>query len=438
MTEIGNSSYSRLRLDADISSAEKRLTALCPENVVHLLDIFRRSGETAYLVGGCVRDTIMGTSPHDWDIAVTTSPDMTITICDKHSLRTIPTGITHGTVTVLLDDGTHVEATSCRTDGSYSDSRHPDNVKFTGRIEDDLGRRDFTVNAMAATLYGKDSFKIIDIFEGIDDLRRGRIRCVGDSDKRFSEDALRILRAVRFASRFNFEIEHKTRAAILLSAHGLKNISRERISSEFEQMITSKTASRALSILSDLGLMPYILANNNAFKLNFNIFNTLPQSYPIRLSALLLGSELGEDSYRYSLDGLKPSNIVREECLLYYRAKETHLEKTPLCARILRRDFGKHAQNVLCLISVLGMADSDVTKCLLHLVEESEKRVECVSIQQLAVNGNELINFGIPPGKILGSILNELLFEVLKDPSLNKAERLLPLAEKIFIYSPKS
>ena len=194
-----------------------------PSYLAPLLSLFASHGERAFPVGGCVRDTLMGVPPHDWDVAVTTIPNDTMAICHAAGYRTVPTGLKHGTVTILVPlsgdpadrDGPYemIECTTCRTEGGYSDGRHPDAVSFTGRIEDDLSRRDFTVNAMAFMTEG-DGLAVLDLFGGREDLKNGVIRAVGDPDTRFTEDALRLMRAVRFAVKLGFTIEENTYAAI--------------------------------------------------------------------------------------------------------------------------------------------------------------------------------------------------------------------------------
>jgi len=244
-----------MKKSALILSTEKRLFEACPPFLLSLIRFFAAHGERAYPVGGCVRDTMMGREPNDWDIAVTTSPDQTVELCAMLGLKTVPTGIAHGTVTVVFPDKSTVEATTCRTDGEYSDSRHPENVTFTGKIEDDLSRRDFTVNAMAADLDGTGrSFEIIDLFNGSSDIEKKIIRAVGDPELRFTEDALRILRAIRFAARLGFEIHRDTEEAVARTHHGLRKISRERISSELAQILSSDSADGGIRLLADLNI----------------------------------------------------------------------------------------------------------------------------------------------------------------------------------------
>ena len=202
-----------------------------PEKVEYIINVLMKNGYEAYAVGGCVRDSILGRVPEDWDITTSAQPEQVKALFH----RTIDTGIQHGTVTVMMDkEG--FEVTTYRIDGEYEDSRHPKNIEFTSNLEEDLKRRDFTINAMAYN--PKDG--LVDIFGGIEDLNKKIIRCVGNANDRFSEDALRILRAVRFAGQLGFAIEEQTKEAIVALAPTLKNISAERIRVELDKLLMGK------------------------------------------------------------------------------------------------------------------------------------------------------------------------------------------------------
>ena len=199
-----------------------------PESVERILKTLMEHGYEAYAVGGCVRDAVLGRTPNDWDITTSAKPEAVKRLFRK----TIDTGIAHGTVTVMLDH-TGYEVTTYRIDGEYEDGRHPKNVEFTGNLVEDLKRRDFTINAMAYNhIHG-----LVDAFDGIGDIRCRRIRCVGNPSDRFNEDALRILRAIRFAAGLDFEIEDETRKAVAILAGNLRKISKERIQAELEKLL---------------------------------------------------------------------------------------------------------------------------------------------------------------------------------------------------------
>ena len=208
----------------------KKIEITLPEQVTFIIDTLNQAGFEAYAVGGCVRDSIMGRVPDDWDITTSADPQQV----KKLFRRTIDTGIQHGTVTVMLQ-GTGYEVTTYRIDGEYEDNRHPKEVVFTKSLEEDLKRRDFTVNAMA--YHPKEG--LVDLFDGIGDMERRCIRCVGRAEERFSEDALRIMRGVRFSARFGYTIEEETKQAITKLAENLKHVSAERIRVELVKLLVS-------------------------------------------------------------------------------------------------------------------------------------------------------------------------------------------------------
>lgn len=216
------------------------MTMDMPKNVDTAINLLQSAGFEAYAVGGCVRDSLLGKTPNDWDITTSAKPEnMKSVFADFHC---IDTGIKHGTVTVVID-GEPLEITTFRLDGEYEDNRHPKSVTFTSNLGADLGRRDFTVNAMA---YSKMT-GTVDLFGGQNDLKNKIIRCVGDPDRRFNEDALRILRALRFASALDFEIEEKTAQSLLKNCALLGNISEERIAKELLKLVCGKGAKRILT-----------------------------------------------------------------------------------------------------------------------------------------------------------------------------------------------
>ena len=229
---------------------------IIPEHVRGIMDRIEDAGHEAFAVGGSLRDALLGIPPHDWDVTTSALPDTVASLFpDKH---VIPTGLQHGTVTVVAD-GDPIEITTYRVDGEYTDSRRPDAVRFTTSIEDDLSRRDFTVNAMAYS----DVRGLVDLFGGRADLEGKIIRAVGDPEKRFTEDALRIMRAFRFSAQLDFEIEKDTLEAALKLRKRLKNIAKERIGSEFMRLLSSSAASRSLTLMGEvLGeIIPIKVAN---------------------------------------------------------------------------------------------------------------------------------------------------------------------------------
>ena len=402
----------------------------CPPHLLPLLDLFASHGEAAYPVGGCVRDTLMGRTPNDWDVAVTTPPEITTSICESAGLRVIPTGIKHGTVSVLiplcgdLSDRESpydlIECTTCRTEGGYTDGRHPDAVTFTGLIEDDLSRRDFTVNAMAFT-GGADGLAVLDLFEGLADLQNGVIRAVGDPDTRFTEDALRLMRGVRFAVKLGFTIEENTYAAIRRQAEGLSRISRERISEEFQKILTSPDPLRGISLLNETGLMPYVLPHGIS-PLGAGDLSSLPADFTLRMACLLWQQD--ETAVTENLAGLRLSNTVRKSILTILRSAAMEIRATPKKAREWRHALGELATAALTVRRAHETNTAETTD-MLRLVEASVTACDPVNVADLAIDGKDLIALGFTPGRRLQGVLCELLELVWEDPSKNSRDTLI-------------
>lgn len=404
-----------------------------PSYLVPLLSLFASRGESAFPVGGCVRDTLMRVKPHDWDVAVTTVPHDTMALCHAAGYRTIPTGLKHGTVTVLVPhsgdptdrEGSYdlIECTTCRTEGGYSDGRHPDAVSFTGRIEDDLSRRDFTVNAMAFMTEG-DTLAVLDLFGGQNDLKNGIIRAVGDPDTRFTEDALRLMRAVRFAVKLGFTIEENTYAAICRRAEGLARISRERISDEFQKILTSPEPERGIRLLTDTGLLPYVLPRGISPK-GMGDLSSLPADFTVRMACLLW--EMDYDGVQENLAGLRLPNAVRKDILAIACSYIRTLRPDALCARQWRHGLGENALPALAVRAARGNAAAEE---LAGLVKLSIAKNEPVRIADLDINGTDLIALGFKPGRLLQDILCDLLEVVWNDPAKNTREELIKEALK--------
>jgi tRNA nucleotidyltransferase (CCA-adding enzyme) len=408
---------------------------ICPSYLAPLLTLFASHGEQAFPVGGCVRDTLMGIPPHDWDVAVTTIPNETMAICHAAGYRTVPTGLKHGTVTVLVPhsgdpkdrEGSYemIECTTCRTEGGYSDGRHPDAVAFTGLIEDDLSRRDFTVNAMAFT-HAEGGLSVLDLFGGQDDLKSRIIRAVGDPDTRFCEDALRLMRGVRFAVKLGFTIEENTYAAICRRAEGLARISRERISEEFQKILTSPEPERGIRLLTETGLLPYVLPHGIS-PMGTGKLSSLPADFTTRMACLMWGKD--DTKVQENLAGLRLPNTVRKDILTLTRSAVMEVEATPKQARQWRHALG---ELTLPALSVRRAREEDTaeTDALIRLVETSMERNEPVRIADLDINGTDLIALGFKPGRLLQDILCDLLEVVWNDPTKNSREELTKEALK--------
>ena len=320
-----------------------------------------------------------------------------------------------------------IECTTCRTEGGYSDGRHPDAVSFTGRIEDDLSRRDFTVNAMAFVEDGQ-TLAVLDLFGGQDDLHNRIIRCVGDPDTRFTEDALRLLRAVRFAVKLGFAIEPHTKAAMVRRAEGLARISRERISDEFQKILISPEPERGMILLRELGLMPYVLPEGIS-PCGMGDLSALPTDFARRMACLQWG--MNERDVEQNLAGLRLSNAVRKDILSITRSASMTVTATPTCAREWRSRLGELAIPALT-VRLAQASDVVVTEIttLIGLAEGSIARGEPVRIADLAVNGNDLIAAGFQPGKGLQAVLQALLETVWAFPEKNTRDELIKEALK--------
>jgi len=385
-----------------------------PENVKKIAKILAEAGFVAYAVGGCVRDSIMGKAPNDWDMTTSAHPEDMIRIFNAAGVRTVPTGLKHGTVTVLLG-GEAFECTTFRIDGSYTDSRHPDSVTFTPDVSEDLKRRDFTVNAMAGNPLCDDG--VVDLFGGKNDIENKIIRCVGDPETRFSEDALRILRAVRFATTLDFSIDESTKKAARTMSGGLSSVSIERKIAELKKILLSDNAERGIALLFELGLQKYIHKDLN---LPCIPLNTLPRSFTLRMAALL-GIEKAP-----ALSSLKLSRQEEKEIKLMCGGTY----KNELCeanARYLIAKLGNCAEGAALLRGNAQLAS---------LIGAERLKRPCVSIAQLPISGNDVISLGIPPRHV-GNIMEELLIAVIADPELCKKEVLLNMANTIYTEKTK-
>lgn len=437
-----------------------------PEKVKYIINTITKAGYEAYAVGGCIRDSILGRDPDDWDITTSASPGQ-IKELFRH---TIDTGIKHGTVTVMRE-GEGFEVTTYRIDGEYEDGRHPREVTFTSSLMEDLRRRDFTINAMAYN----EKEGLVDAFGGIEDIRGGVIRCVGSPLERFSEDALRIMRAVRFSAQLGYRIEEETTAAIRRLAPSLKNISAERIQTELVKLLVSdhpdylETAYETgitKAVLPEFDICMETPQNNphHCYSVGGHILKTLGGVRPHRaLRLAMLFHDMGKPgclstdkngvSHFYGhqeaseklaggiLRRLKFDNdtIVLVKKLVRYH--DCPIEPTH---RGVRRAVMKMGEEVFPLLLEVKRADllaqslyqREEKECGLSQVgriyrEIMEKR-QCVCLKNLAVNGNDLIReAGMKPGRELGGILSALLDLVVENPDCNTREILLEQARNM-------
>ena len=429
-----------------------------PRKVLMIINNLQLHGYEAFAVGGCVRDSILARRPEDWDITTSAKPEE----IKKLFRKTVDTGIEHGTVTVLLGKDSF-EVTTYRIDGAYEDSRHPKEVKFTNRLEEDLRRRDFTINAMAYN----DEVRLVDIFGGMQDLNHHRIRCVGDPEERFSEDALRILRAVRFSAQLNFPIEPNTARAVKKLAPTLKKISAERIRTELVKLLVSPHPERIQDAF-ELGITRVILPEWDAMvgveqhtphhkydvaEHTIRALKNVKRDKILRLTmlfhdmgkpAMKTTDEKGQDHFkghalvseeiaRKILRRLKFDNdtvkmVTRLVCYHDYR-----IEATP---QNVRRAMNRIGVELFPYYLAVRMADVKAQSPyrkrekieniveMRRLYQEALLKDQCVTLRQLAVSGKDLMQLGMKPGRELGSMLSELLEYVIDDPERNDRDTL--------------
>lgn len=395
-----------------------------------LLDRLHAAGYKAYAVGGCVRDSLLGQMPHDWDLCTSALPEQVMALFGAKNC--IPTGLQHGTVTIKRE-GKLYETTTFRTEGSYTDGRHPDRVDFVPDVREDLARRDFTINAMA---YNAEE-GLIDPFGGQDDLKQGIVRAVGVPKLRFAEDALRILRLFRFAARFGFAIDPATGAAAKELCCCLNCVSLERIEEELSRLLEAPRPGRWMEPEIFAVVLPELepLEQPERFAQTRKILDALPagaEDRVIRLAALL--APLGEDGTRKALKRLRCSNeTIRETVLL---VRESGLEPEADALRLqARRLLGTMTPEQLHRLILLCRAKrpeaAEPLERLWAAAECLTAEHACCRVSELAVNGRDLIALGVQPGRGMKTILDALLAAVVTEQLPNEKEVLLDAAKRI-------
>ena len=382
-----------------------------------IINILDRAGYPAYAVGGCVRDTILGREPNDWDITTSARPEEV----KKCFRRTVDTGIAHGTVTVMIRRKGY-EVTTFRIDGQYGDARHPDSVVFTSDLREDLLRRDFTINAMAYN--HRDGLQ--DPFDGQGDLQRKVVRAVGVPVERFTEDALRVMRCVRFAAQLGFSIDHTTYEAAKKLSVNLGKISAERIREELLKVLVSEHPDYT-GKLWEIGAMPFILPAYERFcEEAERAMLLVPADKVLRLTAFLYKGGASEAAQFF--DRLKFDNDTRNRVLHLIRYADAALEPEPRALRQFLSEFGKEDVDRL-LIFLERVRGEDLSAVRAEL-QGIEARGECTSLKELRLTGNDLMEAGMKPGREMGALLRDLLQAVIDDPSLNTREQLMNIARK--------
>lgn len=431
-----------------------------PDYAEYIINKLINNGYEAYIVGGCVRDAILDKIPNDWDITTNCMPEKVMQIFKDNTI--IPTGLKHGTVTILVNN-IPVEVTTFRVDGKYSDNRHPDNVKYTNSIVDDLSRRDFTINAMAYN--NKEG--LVDPFKGLDDISNKVIRCVGHPFDRFEEDALRMLRAIRFSAQLGFNIHKDTRFGIFIKSGLIKNVSSERKTQEVNKILLSDPLK--IAVMTDLLLMPYVIPEldicdgfrqGNPYHCYTVLYHslhataTIENSLHLRLTMLLhdigkprcetidedgIGHFYGhaEVSANMALDILKRMRydnytIMKVRDLILYHECEIQDNKNNV-----RKWLNKIGEETFRDLLKVKEADIKAQKPKYYqerhdklerikvILDEVIQNKDCFSKKDLAINGTNLIQLGYPEGKQIGIILDKLVELVIENPELNTKEILL-------------
>ena len=434
-----------------------------PKNAETILNILENAGYEAYVVGGCVRDSILGRTPDDWDITTSAKPEQVKELFH----RTVDTGLQHGTVTVLMEKEGY-EVTTYRVDGEYEDGRHPKEVTFTASLEEDLKRRDFTINAMAYN----PSRGLVDLFGGMEDIDRKIIRCVGDPLERFTEDALRIMRAVRFSAQLGFTIEDETRKALKVLAPNLKHVSAERIQTELVKLLVSPHPDY-LRVAYEAGIIAEFLPE-------FDVCMETPQNTPyhcytvgehilhslnyvradrvLRITMLLhdIGKpvvrktdENGRDHFKMHGEAgekmagqiLRRLKFDNDTIYKVTRLVKWHDDRPAGTTKSVRRAVNRIGEDLFPYYLEVQQADmlaqSEYRRAekqeRLDKVKEAYEVImnehQCVSLKTLAVTGKDLIQVGYKPGREIGETLNRLLEEVLADPQKNQKEVLLSMLD---------
>jgi len=437
-----------------------------PKDLQAFAAVFRAARFRCYFVGGAVRDSLLGKAVADWDAATDAKPEEII----KLFRQVIPTGIQHGTVTVRWR-GLSIETTTFRVDGDYADGRRPQGVRFTGELLDDLSRRDFTINGMAAD---PESGQIVDPHDGRADLKAGIVRAIGDPLDRFDEDGLRPMRALRFACRFGFTVEAATLAAIPARLAKFRMVSAERVRDEFSKILVADKPSYGLTLLDESGLLAEFLPELSACKgvgqggyHSFDVFNhqlkacdAAPAELGLRLAALL--HDIGKPAKRQEKDNgalafyghdlesarlaeaalkrLKYPNAIIDHCchLIRHHMFDYSPEWSDAAVRRFVSRVGlEHVRDLarLRLADISAMrgeeADPRLVIPLIDRVEAFKAQDQAFSLKDLAIGGNDLAAISWPKGPSMGRALNELLEAVLDDPELNTRERLMAIAERL-------
>lgn len=437
-----------------------------PEKVKIIINLLQEKGFEAYLVGGCVRDSILGTIPKDWDVCTSARPEQILECF--HDFQVVETGLKHGTVTVIIDKEPF-EVTTYRIDGTYTDNRHPDSVIFTSNLLEDLSRRDFTINAMA---YNEEK-GLQDPFGGMVDISNRHIRCVGDADERFREDALRILRAVRFASQLGFKISEPTRVSMVNKRSSLANMSAERISSELNKILCGQGVYDSLIEYSSIiaaaipEIQPMIgfgqmnphhiydvwehsvkavsLVRDNIVLRLTMFFHDIGKPHCITIDNEGIGHFYGHEEHSREIayavmKRLRYDNRTVESVTTLIKNHGTVFALSRRAAKRMLNKLGEEKVKLLTEIRIADVSaqspaklDERIKKVITfrQIIDEILEENQCFSLKDLAINGQDLIAIGMKEGKDIGEVLGRLMESVIDEDIDNQREELLSRAKEI-------
>ncbi|AJD30776.1 HD domain-containing protein [Clostridium sporogenes] len=447
----------------------KNIKIQIPKGVKYIINTLQENNREAYIVGGAVRDSLLERKVNDWDITTSANPQEVVNIFENLRYKIIPTGLKHGTVTILINSIGY-EITTFRIDGEYEDNRHPKEVKFTSNLKEDLKRRDLTINAMAYN----DKTGLVDYFNGLEDLNNKIVRCVGNSKDRFNEDSLRMLRCIRFASQLNFDMEKSTKFNIRELSKNINNVSMERIRDELCKILVSSQPVYGIRNIVELNLVDYIIPelkdcvgfqqhnkhhDKDVYGHILSVVENVPNKLELRLAALLhdIGKpkcfSIGDNGQGHFYGHQKISADMTKDILKRLKFDNKTIDKVDkLVYNHMTRYNKLRIPSIKKFINKVGIDNlDDLFELQIADIKGSAKeyhsfdnvlnlKIKCekilsekqpLTIKDLDIDGHDLMKLGIKQGKEIGIVLNKLLDIILENPNLNNKEDLIKIVESI-------
>ncbi|EPY6469031.1 CCA tRNA nucleotidyltransferase [Clostridium sporogenes] len=447
----------------------KNIKIQIPKGVKYIINTLQENNHEAYIVGGAVRDSLLERKVNDWDITTSANPQEVVNIFENLEYKIIPTGLKHGTVTILINSIGY-EVTTFRIDGEYEDNRHPKEVKFTSNLKEDLKRRDLTINAMAYN----DKTGLVDYFNGLEDLNNKIVRCVGNSKDRFNEDSLRMLRCIRFASQLNFDMEKSTKFNIRELSKNINNVSMERIRDELCKILVSSQPVYGIRNIVELNLVDYIIPelkdcvgfqqhnkhhDKDVYGHILSVVENVPNKLELRLAALLhdIGKpkcfSIGDNGQGHFYGHQKISADMTKDILKRLKFDNKTIDKVDkLVYNHMTRYNKLRIPSIKKFINKVGIDNlDDLFELQIADIKGSAKeyhsfdnvlnlKIKCekilsekqpLTIKDLDIDGHDLMKLGIKQGKEIGIVLNKLLDIILENPNLNNKEDLIKIVESI-------